>query len=181
LSATVPRDQYFYTGMDTYIHCVESLCGNYRHAVGDAFSRQALLLSREIFGSKDMQSEANREKLVVASYLGGCAIANSYVGLVHPLSAGLSTVLKIHHGLANCLVINVMEEFYPEETEEFHFFMKKQAIELPVNITAELDEEGFARLYESTIVHEKPLVNALGENFASVLTKTKATEIFKKI
>ncbi|MEY4228927.1 MAG: hypothetical protein RLZ84_1519, partial [Actinomycetota bacterium] len=25
LTATVPRDQYFYTGMDAYIHCIEAL------------------------------------------------------------------------------------------------------------------------------------------------------------
>ena len=25
LTVTVPRDQYFYTGLDTYIHCIESL------------------------------------------------------------------------------------------------------------------------------------------------------------
>lgn len=25
LLATVPRDQYFYTGIDTFMHCVESL------------------------------------------------------------------------------------------------------------------------------------------------------------
>jgi len=181
LPTTVPRDQYFYTGIDTYIHCVESLRGSYRHAVGDSFSEQALILSKAVFGSNDMQSSDNREKLMVASYLGGCAIANSYVGLVHPLSAGLSTVLNIHHGIANCLVMNVMEEFYPEETKEFHYFMRKQGVDLPVNITAELDEEGFAHLYESTIIHQKPLINALGENFMSILTKTKATEIFKRI
>ena len=65
LPVTVPRDQYFYTGMDTYIHCIESLRGEYRHAVGDAFSNQAQSLSRDVFGSTDMQSEANREKLMV--------------------------------------------------------------------------------------------------------------------
>lgn len=32
------------------------------------------------------------EKIMVASYLGGCAIANSFVGVVHPFS-GLSVVL----------------------------------------------------------------------------------------
>ena len=35
-SLLVPyRAQYFYTGMDTYIHCVESLEGNIRHAAAD--------------------------------------------------------------------------------------------------------------------------------------------------
>lgn len=181
LPVTVPRDQYFYTGLDTYIHCIESLRGSYRHAIGDAFSNEALSLSRDVFGSEDMQSAENLEKLMVASYLGGCAIANSYVGVVHPLSAGLSTVLKVHHGLANCFVMNVMEEFYPEETEEFHHFMRKQAVELPAGITAGLGDEGFERLYESTIIHEKPLTNALGADYRSILTKSKATEIFKRI
>ncbi len=29
LIRTVPRDQHFYTGMDCYIHCVESIQGTY--------------------------------------------------------------------------------------------------------------------------------------------------------
>jgi 3-deoxy-alpha-D-manno-octulosonate 8-oxidase len=181
LPVTVPRNQYFYTGMDTYIHCIESLNGSHRHAVGDAFSREALSLSREVFGSADMQNRANAEKLMVASYLGGCAIANSYVGVVHPLSAGLSTVLKIHHGLANCLVMNVMEDFYPKETEEFHRYMKDQGVDLPSGVTANLDDEGFARLYESSIIHEKPLVNALGAEYRAILTRERASEIFRRI
>ena len=41
LLATVPRDQYFYTGIDTFMHCVESLQGSYRNAIIDAFSVRA--------------------------------------------------------------------------------------------------------------------------------------------
>ncbi len=67
LSKTVPKNQYFYTGMDTYIHCIESLNGRYRNPVGDSFSQQALKLSEEIFLSSDMQLDENREKLMVAS------------------------------------------------------------------------------------------------------------------
>ena len=48
LTATVPRDQYFWTGMDAYIHCIESLSGHYRNAIGDAFSPN-LALCREVF------------------------------------------------------------------------------------------------------------------------------------
>ena len=90
LTTTVPSSQYFYTGMDAYIHCLESSCGSYRNAVGDAFGDQTLSLCRKVFLSDDMASDENRARLMVASYLGGCAIATSYVGLVHPFSAGLS-------------------------------------------------------------------------------------------
>ncbi|MBT3922665.1 MAG: iron-containing alcohol dehydrogenase, partial [Nitrospina sp.] len=126
LLSTVPLDQYFYTGMDTFIHCVESLSGNYRNAIGDAFSNQAIQLCREVFLGDDMMSNKNRQKLMVASYLGGCAIGNSFVGVLHPFSAGLSVVLNIHHCLANCIAITAMGQFYPQAVEEFLRMAKKQ-------------------------------------------------------
>ena len=88
LTKTVPRNQYFYTGMDAYIHCIESLNGSYRNAIGDAYSAQAVSLCRDVFTSGNMMSDENRSKMMDASYLGGCAIATSYVGVVHPFSSG---------------------------------------------------------------------------------------------
>jgi 3-deoxy-alpha-D-manno-octulosonate 8-oxidase len=181
LTVTVPRDQYFYTGMDAYIHCIESLAGSYRNAIGDAFSDQTLKLCREVFQSSDMQSDQNREKLMVASYLGGCAIATSFVGVVHPFSAGLSVVLGVHHCLANCIVMSAMEEFYPRETEEFLKFSENQKIKTPQGICRNLSPDQYERLYQSTIIHEKPLTNALGEEFKQTLTQAKVVDIFKRM
>ncbi len=130
LTKTVPREQYFYTGMDTYLHCIESLNGIYRNAIGDAFSNQAIELCREVFFSEDMMSDENRERLMVASYLGGCAIANSFVGTIHPFSAGLSVVLGTHHCIGNCITMGAMEQFYPKEYEEFFKMAEKQNIEI---------------------------------------------------
>ena len=93
LTESVPKEQYFYTGMDAYIHCVEALAGSYRNAIGDGFARETISLCKNVFLSDGIQSSENREKLMVASYLGGCSIATSYVGVVHPFSAGLSVVL----------------------------------------------------------------------------------------
>lgn len=181
LTKTVPRNQFFYTGMDTYIHCIESLAGNYRHPVGDAFSREALKLAEEVFLSDNMMTDENRSRVMVSSYLGGCAIANSYVGLIHPFSAGLSVVLNIHHCEANCLVMNVMEEFYPKEVEKFQIMKDKQGVQLRKGVCEGLSDEDYTRLYDSTIIHELPLKNALGDNFKEVLTKEKVIEIFKRM
>ena len=181
LTKTVPREQYFYTGMDTYIHCIESLNGRYRNAIGDAFSKQAIALCREVFLSEDMMSDENREKLMVASYLGGCAIANSFVGVVHPFSAGLSVVLDTHHCIGNCITMNAMEEFYPKEFEEFNLMAQKQGIKIPKGIASNLDEETYQKLFNSTIIHEKPLSNALGDNFKEILSYDKVKEIFKRM
>lgn len=181
LTKTVERNQYFYTGMDTYIHCVESLCGSYRNAIGDAFSREAISLCKEIFHSEDMMSDDNRDKLMVASYLGGCAIANSMVGLVHPFSAGLSIVFDTHHCIGNCIALMGLEEFYPEAYKEVLSFAKKQHVEIPQGIAKDLSSEQYQALYDATIVHEKPLFNALGDNYKQILSKQKVEEIFKKM
>lgn len=181
LTRSVPRDQYFFTGMDTYIHCVESLNGRYRNAIGDAFSHQAITLCREVFLSDDMMSDSNREKLMVASYLGGCAIANSFVGVVHPFSAGLSVVLGTHHCIGNCITMNAMEEFYPDAFKEFKSMSDRQGVMIPKGMTAELSEETYEALYRSTIIHEKPLENALGSGFKDLLTYASVKEIFKRM
>ena len=181
LTSTVARNQYFYTGMDAYIHCIEALNGNYRNAVGDAFSEQTTRLCRDVFTDEDMMADENRSKMMVASYLGGCAIATSYVGVVHPFSAGLSVVLGTHHCVANCIVMRAMEEFYPKEYQEFWQMVKKQGIEIPKGICSDLTDEQYEQLYASTVIHEKPLTNALGENFKDILTKERMIEIFKKM
>lgn len=181
LTKTVPLDQYFYTGMDAYIHCAEALNGHYRNAVGDALSSQVIKLCREVFLSDDMRSDENREKLMVASYLGGCAVATTYVGVLHPFSAGLSVVLGIHHGLANCIAMTAMGEFYPREVEEFWRMVQKQNVHIPRGVCEGLDRKQHDLLYESTIIHEKPLINALGDRFKSILTKSKVKNIFKSM
>jgi len=181
LTKTVPKEQYFYTGMDTYLHCIESLNGEFRNAIGDAFSHQAIALCREVFMSDDMMSDENREKLMVASYLGGCAIANSYVGIIHPFSAGLSVVLDTHHCIGNCITMNAMEEFYPKEYKEFFAMAQKQGITIPKGIASDLDDETYLKLYNSTVIHEKPLSNTLSDSFKEKLTLKKVTEIFKRM
>jgi 3-deoxy-alpha-D-manno-octulosonate 8-oxidase len=181
LTSTVPRNQYFYTGMDAYIHCVEALAGNYRNAIGDAYSRETINLCRQVFMEGDMMSPANRERLMVASYLGGCAIATSYVGLVHPFSAGLSVVLGLHHCVANCIVMRAMQPYYPQQYDEFWKMVEKQNIVIPKGVCAQLTDTQYDQLYASTVIHQKPLTNALGENYKNILTKEKVVEIFKEM
>ena len=181
LTSTVPRDQYFYTGMDAYIHCMESLRGSYRNAIGDAYSDQTIRLCRDVFLGGDMMSDENRAKLMVASYLGGCAIATSYVGVVHPFSAGLSVILGIHHCVANCITMRAMEQFYPEGYREFWQMAEYQGVTIPDGICLNLTDEQYDGLYASTLIHQKPLINALGENYKDILTREKVKEIFRKM
>ena len=179
LLATVPRDQYFYTGIDTFMHCVESLQGSYRNAIIDAFSVRAVQLCEEIFLSDDMMSEENREKMMIASYIGGMAAGN--VGVIHPFSAGLGVVLHVAHGLGNCLALNVLGDIYPKEYKQFRTMIERQGVNLPTGICKDLTEEQYEGLYRGCIVHEKPLTNALGPDFKQILTRENLIERYKSI
>ena len=116
---------------------------------------------------------------MVASYLGGCAIATSYVGVVHPFSAGLSVVLGLHHCMANCVTMMAMGSFYPDGHREFMTMVEKQNVNLPKDVCANLSDEQFHALYQATIIHEKPLTNALGNGFREILTEDKVRNIFE--
>ena len=181
LTSTVPREQFFHTAMDTYIHCVESLGGRFRHPVADSFSKEALRLCRESLLEDDMQSPGSREKLMVASYLGGSAIGNSFVGVVHPVSAGLSMVFHTHHCIGNCIALNGLDEFYPEEAAEFRRMRDVQNIPPPPKVCTDVTEDQLVQLYDATIVHAKPLANALGDRFADILNFDKAASIFRQL
>ncbi len=180
LTRTVPRDQYFYTGMDTFMHCFESIRGSYRNVVVDTLASDAIDMSREIFmGDKDMMDEENLEKMMIASYLGGMAAGN--VGVVHPISAGLSIVLHIPHGRANCHALSVLGEIYPEEYRQFNEMMRQQKVTLPRGICKNLTDDQYQALYEGSIIHEKPLINALGPDFKKILTREKVIDLFKRM
>jgi 3-deoxy-alpha-D-manno-octulosonate 8-oxidase len=181
LTKTVPRDQYFYTGMDTFIHTTESLNGRYRNIIGDSFARESQRLCRTTFEENDIMNDKARKNLMVASYLGGCAIAASFVGVVHPFSSGLSVVLNLHHCIGNCITMRAMEEFYPKFYEEFWMIVEKQKIYIPKNVCKNLKDADYKKLINSTIKHEKPLYNALGENFKSILTDQKIIDLFNKM
>ena len=179
LTASVPRNQYFYTGIDTYMHCFESLAGSYRNVVVDSLAEKAIDLCKQVFLSADMMREDNRERMMIASFLGG--MAAGFVGAVHPVSAGLSMVLHMPHGLANCYALSVEEDIYPVQYREFMNMMERQGIDLPRGICQGLSEAQYDDLYEASIVHEKPLINCLGPDFKKILTKENVIERFKRM
>src|SRR5690606_2491106 len=75
LIASVPRDKWFYTGMDTYIHCVESENGALNNAFSHAYAEQAMKLCRDVYlGDEAGQTPENDDKLMVASLMGGLSL-----------------------------------------------------------------------------------------------------------
>lgn len=180
LIMSVPKNKYFYTAMDAFVHSFESLSGNYRNIISDYYSKQVLDLIDQIFSSKNIKSKLNRKKLMICSYLGGLAIASSYVGIVHPLSAGLSTVFGTTHCEANCRVLLQLKKYYPDYFVLFKKYIKVNNIKF-AKFNNQIDKDTISNLYESSIFHNKPLSNALGKNYKKILTRKEVSSIFKKI
>ena len=178
LTAGVPADQHFYTGMDCYIHCVESLTGTYLNAFSKAYGEKALDLCREVFlvGGED-----SADKLMMASYFGGMSIAYSQVGVCHAFSYGLSFVLGIHHGIGNCIVFDCLEEFYPEGVREFRRMLKKQDIKLPQNITAGIEDSKLEKMVDVALILEPLWENALGPEWKRVMTRERIKELYQQM
>ncbi|VAW10397.1 3-deoxy-manno-octulosonate cytidylyltransferase [hydrothermal vent metagenome] len=180
LTKGVSKEQWFYTGMDCYIHCIESLNGTYLNAFSQSYGEKALELCKEVF-LEDLCPSESRDKLMMASWHGGMSIAYSQVGVAHALSYGLSYLLGIKHGIGNCLVFQHLTEFYPEGVELFNKMKERQGIELPNGICANLTESDFDTMISIAMGMEPLWENALGKNWRDSITPEKLRSIYEKI
>jgi 3-deoxy-alpha-D-manno-octulosonate 8-oxidase len=175
LIAGAPSDQRFYTGMDCYIHCVESLNGTFLNTFSESYGEKALELCRQVFLENVPDSD---DKLMMASYCGGMSIAYSQVGVCHALSYGLSFVLGFHHGIGNCIAFDYLEEFYPQGVHEFRQMMVNHDITLPRNIAAGIDTDQLEKMVDVALVLEPLWENALGPDWQSKMTRDRIKELY---
>lgn len=180
LTITVPKEQWFFTGMDCFIHCIESLNGTYLNAFSQSYGEKALELCTEVF-LEDISIEESRDKLMMASWHGGMSIAYSQVGIAHAMSYGLSYLLGIKHGIGNCLVFQHLEEFYPEGVQLFQRMVEKHRIHLPQGVCANLTQNDFDILVNVALGMEALWENALGKDWKNIMTPERLQEIYQKI
>lgn len=180
LTKTVPKEQWFYTGMDCFIHCVESLNGTYLNAFSKSYGEKSLELCKEVFLG-DIPEAESRDKLMMASWHGGMSIAYSQVGIAHAMSYGLSYLLGIKHGIGNCLVFQHLKEFYPEGVALFHLMMQKHEIELPKGICSNLTQDDFDTLVNVSMGMEALWENALGTEWRKIMTPERLQAMYEKI
>ena len=178
LTAGAPKDQHFYTGMDCYIHCVESLTGTYLNAFSQAHGEKAIELCREVFLEDGPDSD---DKLMMASYMGGMSIAYSQVGICHALSYGLAFVRGIHHGIGNCLAFDCLEEYYPEGVREFHQMMEKHRIVLSRKGLENVSSEEVEKMIDVALMLDPLWENALGTDWKQKMPREKIRGLYEDI
>jgi len=181
LTNGVSKQQWFYTGMDCFIHSVESLNGTFLNAFSKTYGEMAYSLCKEIYLDGKMSKKEAQDKLMMASWHGGMSIAYSQVGVAHAMSYGLSFLLGIKHGIGNCIVFNHLEEFYPKGVKIFKNMMQKHAIKLPTGICANLTDAELDTMIAVALGLEPLWENALGKHWKKVITSKKLKALYLKM
>ncbi len=181
LTAGAPANQRFYTGMDCYIHCIESLQGTYLNEFSKSYGEKALQLCQEVYVKRQGWDEDSDDKLMMASYAGGMSIAYSQVGVAHAVSYGLSYLLGTKHGIGNCIVFDKLEEFYPAAVVEFKKMVEKNRIDIPQHITKGLTDEQFNAMIDVSLVMKPLWENALGKGWESMMTRDRLRALYERL
>jgi len=178
LLAGVPRQQWFYTGMDCYIHNIEALNGTYINEFARAFGEKSLELCHQVFLEDHPEAD---EKLMMASYMGGQSIAYSQVGACHALSYGLSYVLGYHHGIGNCIAFNVLDEFYPEGVTTFRKMLDKHNIELPTGVCQNMSQADIDKMIQVALTLVPLWENVYGDDWQKQVTPAMLQNLYEKM
>jgi 3-deoxy-alpha-D-manno-octulosonate 8-oxidase len=182
LTATVPTDQWFYTGMDCYIHCIESASGLYYNPYSKAYGDQAVSLCREVFVEEGHgRSKENDEKLMIASLFGGLSLTYSEVGACHAFSYGLSMVKGMRHGYANCVAFNHLKKFYGDAVDEFREMLRINNVTLPQNLAADWSEEEIMEMSQIAYNLTHMWNHAIGEDWKEKWTVEDIANYYRKM
>ncbi|TAE47546.1 MAG: iron-containing alcohol dehydrogenase [Cytophagales bacterium] len=182
LIASVPRNDWFYTGMDTYIHCIESMTGHLKNTFSEAYGYKSLDLCREVYLNDGCgQTAINDEKLMVASYFGGLSLTYSEVGVCHALSYGMSYVFGTRHCFANCIIFNQLEDYYPEGVKEFKEMVRKNDIFIPQNISKDWTDAQIEKMVDICWALTHMWKHALGEDWEQKLTRQQIKDLYLRM
>jgi len=107
LTLDLPAPVTAATGMDALTHCVESYLAKGYHPICDGIALEGIRLAAEslekcVRQPHDIQA---RSSMMMSSLMGAVAFQKG-LGLTHSCAHALSTVVDMHHGLANGLMIN---------------------------------------------------------------------------
>jgi len=122
LTQSLPAKITAETGIDAFTHAIECFIGKKSNPVSDLFCLGSIKLVMEnLFSAvKNGQDKKARYNMILASFYGGVAIANSGTGGVHALAYPLGGKYNISHGLSNALLLNTVMEFNVNKvTEKF--------------------------------------------------------------
>lgn len=105
LTTSLPPRLTAWTGLDAFVHALESCSNVWRQPANDLYAHRALALiagalERAVAEPENLQA---RGRMLLGSAYAGIAIDNCNVAMAHNISHALAALAPVHHGLATAL------------------------------------------------------------------------------
>ncbi|MBN1840671.1 MAG: iron-containing alcohol dehydrogenase [Deltaproteobacteria bacterium] len=119
LTVTLPPLPTATTGTDALTHAIEAFTSLQSNPMSDMVAREAIgrigaNLRQAVESGDDLKA---RNDMLLASLLGGLALASAGVGACHALAYPLGAFFDIPHGLANAVLLPYIMEYNLESAE----------------------------------------------------------------
>jgi len=113
LTLSLPPSVTASTGIDALTHALEAYTSAQAHPVSEMYSLEAidLIVSNIRTAYADGRNIEARSNMLLASLLGGKALAMAGVGLVHAMSYPLGGMFGIPHGIANAVLLPYVTDY----------------------------------------------------------------------
>jgi len=113
LTISLPPNVTATTGIDALTHALEAYTSIQAQPISEMYSLEAIdLISTHIRSAyADGRNLEARSAMLLASLMGGKALAMAGVGLVHAMSYPLGGMFGIPHGLANAVLLPYVTEY----------------------------------------------------------------------
>jgi len=113
LTLDLPKDMTASTGMDTLSHLIEGYVSRRANPLTDALAIEGIHLVGEalISAYRNGSNLEAREKMCLASLLGGIVLTNSGLGIAHGVAPFLGAIFGVPHGLATGILLPPVIEF----------------------------------------------------------------------
>ncbi len=113
LTMSLPPHVTAATGIDALTHALEAYTSVQAHQLSEMYSLEAidLIVNNIRSAYADGRNMEARSNMLLASLLGGKALAIAGVGLVHAMAYPLGGMFGISHGLANAVLLPYVTEY----------------------------------------------------------------------
>lgn len=121
ICATMPTHVTSNTGLDALTHCVEAYVSNIDDNYADALAKGGLdIVFKNLKEAVNNPSNLKaRQNMHDASFMGGLAFNNAWLGIVHSLSHQVGALYGIPHGASNAIFLPNVIRYNAKTTERF--------------------------------------------------------------
>ncbi|MFJ3055206.1 iron-containing alcohol dehydrogenase [Herbaspirillum sp. NPDC087042] len=113
LTVGLPKPITAATGMDAFIHALESYISTKANPISDMFAMESMRLigANLVEAYQNGQSLPARQAMLIGSMYGGLALTAAGTAAVHALAYPLGGMFNITHGVANSMLLPHVMEF----------------------------------------------------------------------